>query len=327
MEIQYGNPVTGKRLERVQAFLSTLGLDWEKGIQATVILEEGGEIIATGSRDHNVLKCLGVSPRYQGEGLAAKLISELIKDAFRAGYQHLLVFTNPTSAAMLRNLGFYDIAATDDVVLLENKRHGIEDYVNSLKRPYVGNNIGCIVANCNPFTNGHLYLIEQAASKCDLLYLFILSEQRSRFPSHDRMELAQASTKHLRNVVVSPTSAYLISSATFPDYFIKDKLRSSNINCKLDIIIFATKIALPLGINMRFVGTEPYCQVTKSYNEQMKSILPVYGIELVELPRCEISGRAVSASMVRELFDQGKMNEIQQFVPNATYKYLKKVWQ
>jgi [citrate (pro-3S)-lyase] ligase len=183
------------------------------------------------------------------------------------------------------------------------------------------------VANCNPFTNGHLYLIEQAASKCDLLYLFILSEQRSRFPSHDRMELAQASTKHLRNVVVSPTSAYLISSATFPDYFIKDKLRSSNINCKLDIIIFATKIALPLGINMRFVGTEPYCQVTKSYNEQMKSILPVHGIELVELPRCEISGRVVSASMVRELFDQGKMNEIQQFVPNATYKYLKKVWQ
>jgi [citrate (pro-3S)-lyase] ligase len=139
------------------------------------------------------------------------------------------------------------------------------------------------------------------------------------------MELAKAATAHLDNVAVVPTSAYIISSATFPSYFIKDKLHSLNINCKLDITLFATKIANPLGINIRFVGTEPYCPVTDSYNEQLWSTLPKYGIEFSQLSRFEINGRAVSASMVRELLDKGRMDDIRLLVPSATYKYLKDV--
>ena len=34
--------------------------------------------------------------------------------------------------------------------------------------------IGCIVMNANPFTNGHRYLIQQAAAQCDWLHLFLV---------------------------------------------------------------------------------------------------------------------------------------------------------
>ena len=32
------------------------------------------------------------------------------------------------------------------------------------------------MANCNPLTNGHLYLMEQASMRVDVLHIFVLSE-------------------------------------------------------------------------------------------------------------------------------------------------------
>lgn len=46
----------------------------------------------------------------------------------------------------------------------------------------------------------------------------------------------------------------------------------------------------------RFVGTEPFCQVTSAYNREMKRILPEYGIEVVEIPRKQLDGLEISAS-------------------------------
>lgn len=39
--------------------------------------------------------------------------------------------------------------------------------------------IGGIVMNCNPFTLGHRYLIEQSASKVDKLFIFVVEEDKS----------------------------------------------------------------------------------------------------------------------------------------------------
>ena len=320
----YKPPITEKQLTRLKRFLSDLGLWWDEEIETFIILEEGREIIATGARQRNLLKCIGVAPIHQGEGHVATLISELVKDALRAGYTHLFIFTKPSSSPIFQSLGFYEIAATDSAALLENRRNGIADFVKGIKQPHQNDDIGCVVANCNPFTNGHSYLIEQAASRCGLLYLFILSEDRSMFSTVERMGMAKAGTAHVSNVMVVPTSDYIISSATFPDYFMKDRTLSTDINTELDLIIFVKKIALPLGIAKRFVGTEPLCQVTHAYNEQMKRILPKHGIGVEEMQRYEVNNQIVSASIVRKLLCERKLDEIRQMVPHTTYQILEK---
>ena len=70
--------------------------------------------------------------------------------------------------------------------------------MQGLERPQQkGGVIGAAVMNCNPFTNGHRYLIETAASQCDTLHLFVLSEDRSVFPADVRYELVREGNTYL----------------------------------------------------------------------------------------------------------------------------------
>lgn len=77
--------------------------------------------------------------------------------------------------------------------------------------------------NCNPFTLGHRYLVEYAAAQCDVLHLFVVEEDRSMFSSQVRLRLVREGTAHLPNVRVHPSGHYMISSATFPTYFLKQE--------------------------------------------------------------------------------------------------------
>jgi len=322
MYLVTGKPMSGTALKKLEAFLHTCGLDYDAGIDFTCTLEEDGEIIATASLDGATLKCIAVSPMHQGEDLTARLITELRREAFSRGYDHLMLFTKPGNQMLFRPFGFYPVMRTADCLLMENKRNGLEAYLKDLK-PAGGACIGAIVANCNPFTLGHRYLIEQASKQCDQLHLFILSERKSAFSPEVRMALAKAGCADLKNVHIHPTGPYMVSSATFPSYFIKDKARVEGIYCDMDIRIFAEKIAPALGIARRYVGTEPNCPVTRFYNEQMKFRLPEYGIELIEIPRREEGGAAISASRVRALLNENKLGEIRPLVPETTFEYLK----
>ena len=325
IEMICATPLSGFMREQTRAFLGDAGLDWDETVQASINLVEDGVICATGSRRDNVLKCIAVSKQHEGEGLTATIVTELIKNAFANGHRHLLLFTKPENADKFAALGFYTVAATDDVVLLENRKNGVELFVAGLEKPKTDGVVGAIVANCNPFTNGHRFLIESAAKACGLVHLFILSEDRSAFPADVRMELAKQGTADLVNVVVHPTSSYMVSSATFPDYFIKDKIRAKKINCKLDLTIFAERFAVPMGIQRRYVGTEPKDPVTASYNQQMHDILPAFGIEVLELPRLCEEGEFVSASTVRRLLAQGSLEQLRALLPPTTYAYLERM--
>lgn len=322
MYLAVGRPFTGSALQRLKAFLHACGLNYDPGIDFTCTLEEDGEIIATASLDGTTLKCIAVSPLHQGEDLTARLITELRREAFSRGHDHLMLFTKPGNRMLFQPFGFYPVIRTADCLLMESKRDGLASYLNNLKR-VDGDRIGAIVANCNPFTLGHRYLVEQAAQQCDQLHLFILSERKSAFPPETRMELARAGCADLKHVHIHPTGPYLVSSATFPSYFIKDKARVDGVYCDLDIRIFAEKIAPALGITHRFAGTEPHCPVTRFYNEQMKARLPDYGISLVEIPRREEGGTAISASRVRALLKENKLDQIRPLVPETTFEYLK----
>ena len=319
----YGYPFKGISLKLTREFLGQNGLQYDEGIQFTVNLyDHDGEIIATGSLESNVIKCVAISEEYQGEGLSASVMTHLMTYALQKGLDHLFIFTKPENEALFSGLGFYPVAATREAVLMENVRDGLQNYLKSLPRPEGITDVGAIVVNCNPFTNGHLYLIEKAASACQWLHIFVLAEDKSVFRAEVRHRLVREGVSHIKNVTVHSTSDYLISSATFPSYFIKERADADKINCTLDLTMFRDHFARELGIRKRFVGTEPLCPVTAAYNSQMKEFFKGSGIEIIEVPRVTSGGEAISASRVRRLMAAGDYEGLKSLVPPVTYSYI-----
>ena len=183
--------------------------------------------------------------------------------------------------------------------------------------------IGALVMNCNPFTLGHQYLVEYAASKVAKLYLFVVEEDRSEFPFADRIELVRQGVKNFSNVEVLPSGKFIISQQTFSGYFNKAELQDVAVDSSEDVEIFAKEIAPTLGITIRFAGEEPTDNVTRQYNETMKKILPRHGVEFCEIPRKNFGEEPISASKVRAALKVGDFDKIKNLVPETTYLYLR----
>ena len=183
--------------------------------------------------------------------------------------------------------------------------------------------IGAIVMNCNPFTKGHMYLIEQALNDVDYLYVFVVEEDLSEFSFNDRLAIVKKNCEGLNNVKVLPSGKYMISSFTFAEYFNKDNLQDQNILPAKDVTIFGRFIAPCLGIKKRFVGEEPLDNVTKQYNEAMKQMFSEYGVELVEIPRLKLqNGEVINATRVRKLLHEGNLQECKLYLTEASYNYI-----
>jgi [citrate (pro-3S)-lyase] ligase len=322
METLFGRPLSGELLCQTMKFLHECGLDYENDIEFTVDVVKNDEIVATGSRQRNVLKCIAVSPKYRGTGLLSDIMTNLVGNAIHENITHLFLYTGPKNQDVFASLGFYPVARTDDVILMENVKDGVRKFVKSLECPAGDVETGCIVANANPFTNGHLYLAETAAQLCDFVHLFILSEERSEFSADARLLMAKRAVASLSNVIVHPTGNYLVSTATFPDYFVQDKKKAKAICGELDLAVFVQQFAGPLHITRRFVGSEPFSHVTEKYNETMKRLLPRYGIKVNVVPRLERNGTAISAGGVRQLLEAGNMRAVRELVPVSIYQYL-----
>ena len=321
--------------KRVEAFLSSNGLRLAALERYVVISrdEDGDEIIAGGGLDGNVIKCVAVSEAARSEGLMNILVSRLIAIAHEEGHESVKAFTKPANEDIFRSLGFKLLASSRNAILMENGRGGLPEYrkyLESLARP--GRN-GAIVMNANPFTKGHRYLIEQAASQVDNLYVIVVKEDRSRFPYAERKSMIEAGCAGLSNVIVCEGSDYAISAATFPTYFLKQLDDATPTQIALDLDLFVKHIARPLGVTVRFAGSEPEDKLTRCYNEMMSEILPAGGygskenpsgqpISFVEIPRLEQNGRPVSATALRSALDRGDLKAAMEFVPVSTVPYL-----
>ena len=319
-ELIYG--LQGHKKALWQEFLTKAGLEPDENLQATVLIWEDGEIIATGSRQDHILKCIAVDDLHQGEGLTGTLLTQLRQDAFANGHKHLFLYTKPKNKWMFSSLFFYPIAQTKDVLLMENKEHGIRDFLAALPDGQAQGTVGAAVMNCNPFTKGHRYLIETAAKECDHVYIFVLSEDKSEFSANDRMNMVKLGTADLSNVTVLPTGPYLISSATFPTYFLKDREQAGTVQCLLDIDIFCKYYAPKFSITRRYVGTEPLSPMTNQYNQALLEALPEKGIAVRQIPRLEQENTPVSASAVRAAMTAGDKDALRRLVPETTYEYL-----
>lgn len=320
MHMETGRP--DRRRGQLEAFLAGCGLDFDARADYTVTLVDGGEVVATGSLDGMTVKCVAVAPDRQGEGLAAQVMTELRREAWARGHGQLMLYTKPRNRAMFAELGFSPLAETRDCLLMESGRGGLARFLASLPGAE-GGVTGCIVANANPFTLGHRYLVERALEKCDTLRVFILSEDKSLFSPEVRMSLARAGCAGLSRVSFHFTGPYLVSSATFPDYFLRDRVAADKAFCELDVAMFGERIAPKMGITRRFVGTEPEDGVTRRYNECLKARLPGCGVEVIELARREAAGEVISAGRVRALYREGRLEALRPMVPETTLEYLR----
>lgn len=305
-----------------QSFLMRMGLEPDTQCEQTVLIWEDDELIATGSRQENLLKCIAVDPAHQGEGLLATVITALREEAFRFGHQHLFLYTKPSNEYLFSSLFFYPIAKTDTVLLMEDRKNGIHDFLANQPHTKTAAPIGALVMNCNPFTFGHRHLIEIAAKECNHIYVFVLSEDKSSFSAGDRMEMVKLGTADLPNVTVLPTGPYLISSSTFPTYFLKEREKAEQIHCLLDIAIFCKHFVPKFGITHRYVGTEPFSPMTNQYNLALEAHLPQNGIILRKIPRLESENTPISASAVRQLVQNKDIDSLINLVPSTTLAYL-----
>ncbi|EGO62324.1 [citrate (pro-3S)-lyase] ligase [Acetonema longum] len=312
----------------VRTFLARFGLSYDEDVEYTINLRLHGNLAGTGSFKGEILRNIAVDESVQGAGFTATIVSELMQEQARRGRMHYFIFTKPAKAHLFGNLGFVEICRAEPyAALLETGLGSVGAYCAEIaqKAAHIAHIQGpraAVVVNCNPFTLGHLALIEKAAGENAAVIVFVVSEDRSLFPFDVRFRLVREGVAHLANVAVVPGGKYIISAATFPTYFTheEDKVVAQT---RLDINLFAGKIAPNLGIRARYIGREPYCPVTNAYNTAMLDILPAHGIEVRVLERTQIQGEIVSASKVRDRIRQDDWEVIRSLVPAVTYRYLR----
>ncbi len=309
-------------LKSVDALLEKEGLLRDPNLDYTCgMYDSEGQLAATGSCFHSMLRCLAVDGRYRGEGLMSSIVSHLTQVQAARGNTHLFLHTKPTSAVYFRDLGFYEIAGTDSVVFMENRPQGFSGYLEQLRRNTPassgGGKTAAIVMNANPFTLGHQYLVQMAASQCGLLHVFVVSEDAGQIPAKLRKQMVLEGTAGIPNVVVHDCGPYMISFATFPGYFLKGEDALILGQARLDVQVFV-RIAGALGISARYVGEEPLSHVTDLYNRVMKQDLEKAGIECRIIPRLTKEGEVVSASRARQALLEGDMETFRRLVPETT---------
>lgn len=311
------------RLIQIRQLLADSGLGMDADITLFVEAWSDSQLVGCAGLAANVIKCVAVDKQLRGENLSAKLLAEVENVAVDRGHFHLFLCTRPSNAERFQHSGFWPIAQSgSNAVLMENTPQGIARYCRSLQRyRHEGARTGAIVMNANPFTLGHRHLVELAASRCDWLHLFVVREDASFFPFSARLAMVRAGVAHLPNVTVHEGSQYIISRATFPAYFLKETGKVQRAWSEIDALIFRDHIAPALGITHRFIGSEPFCDVTRQYNETLHQLL-AGRIEVVEVARIRATGSAISASEVRRLLKTEQFSRIREIVPETTFAHL-----
>lgn len=315
------SPGDAQGQRQVDALLEQEGIRRDGNLDYTCgLFDSSWRLAATGSCFGNTIRCLAVDRDRQGEGLLNQIVSHLMEVQTQRGNTHLFLYTKPQSARFFGDLGFYEIVQAEGVVFMENRRRGFSDYCAALERTRKEGTSAAIVMNANPFTLGHLHLVERAAAENNAVHLFVLSEEAGPIPFAVRRRLVREGTAHLSNVICHDSGPYIISGATFPSYFLKDGDTVIRAHAALDLAVFG-RIAPCLNLTRRYVGEERTSHVTALYNEEMIRRLPELGIECRVVPRLERDGQPVSASTVRQAIHDGRLEDIRPLVPDAAWDY------
>jgi [citrate (pro-3S)-lyase] ligase len=314
--------ISRRDLQRARDLVESSGLAFEENVDVLVGIFEAGALVATAARQGNILKMFAIAPQQRGGTALGELATELIRGGTAAGCETFFIYTAPANAPAFQALNFSPLVHHPQAMLLEYGG-GLPRYLAAhrhLVRP--GRN-GAVVVNCNPFTRGHRFLIEQAVGLVDHLFVFVVREDRSAFPFAVRLKLVEDGVRDLANVTVLDSSHYAVSAVTFPAYFLKDPDAAATVQMEIDLMLFGRHIAPCFHIDRRFIGTEPYCRTTRRYGETMRRLLPDYGIEMVQVERLQAGAEAVSAWRVREALRREAYEELRRLVPPSTLDFLR----
>lgn len=324
MEIAVIHPSDAHARQQLSELLASAGISLDAHLDYTVgLFDDDGRMIATGSVFGNTLRCLAVDERYRGQGALAQVLTFLTEREMLSGYAELFLYTKPDSAAFFRDSGFHEIARVPGkLVFMSNRSRAFADYLASLSRNVpAANRVCAVVMNANPFTLGHLHLLERASRENEHVHVFVVSEDNSLFSFKHRFRLVKEGCAHLENVTCHPSGSYIVSNATFPSYFLRQSDDVTEVHARLDAEVFI-KIAHALNITRRYLGEEPFSEITSIYNRVLLDTLPQRGVEVIVIPRAERDSSPVSASQVRQYIHDGRLDLVKPLVPPTTYEFL-----
>ncbi|MBE5754970.1 MAG: GNAT family N-acetyltransferase [Clostridiales bacterium] len=302
----------------VKSFLSKFDLQYREDSTYTVYMEDNGDIVGTVSLVDNLIVCLAVDKNMQGENLAVTLVNHAVTKLREEGIFGYRVFTKPEYESVFINMGFNLLVKTEKFCALEGGQSNILNEVENLKVKVVMDLGGfyedsaAIVLNGNPFTQGHLSLCEYALTKHRRLIIFVLEEDLSEFSFKERFSLAFLATRQFGDkVCVLPSTKYVVSKTTFPDYFLKTVDEKTEAFAEYDALIFKNFFMEKLGIAKRYFGSEK-TDYMSIYNSVMERVL---GDSAEFVDRFTIDGKEISAKEFRTLIKCGKQKEALELIP------------
>ena len=251
------------------------------------------------NRPHNMGEVFIDSSHMNGKG--NQKYAEIIYDILKKENIFNKKFTPNKSDAVYEHKDNSSIHENDE----------LNRYLDSLKLYRRQGSNGAIVMNCNPFTLGHLYLVEYAAKNVDNLYIFISEDDTSLFPFEDRIDLVQKGITGMKNVMILSSGKFIHS---------QQSLIADNSD---DIIIFGSLIAPILNLSVWFTGEETFNNTMIQNNQKMKVLLSEYGIRFDVIPKKEIDRKVISTSYVRKMVKERNFEKLSKLVPDSTLAYLK----
>lgn len=141
----YDAPLPGRQRKDYLQLLETCGLRDEEDADIIALMTEDDKLIACGALAGHTIKQLAVDPDSEGQGAMAALLSALISEAHTRGIHRMFLCTKPGNLRMFRSMGFYELIETEDAVLLENRKGGLDAFLASL--PKYGGVCGAVVCN------------------------------------------------------------------------------------------------------------------------------------------------------------------------------------
>lgn len=326
--------ILNEEKEKIRNFLSTLNLQYENDINYSLYMVDSYDnIIATISLSDYIIKCLAVSNEHEDENLESELINKLIEKLKNDNKFYYLVFSLIKYESLFINLGFKKIASTDKTIILEYGSPSIDVVLDRLKNK-IETTLDCkldssrvcsIVINADPFTNGHLSLVEEGiVRRYDCILVFVVSDNKGFFNEKERLSLAYVSLLPYDNVIVVPSTRYIISEMTFPNCYLDNDKSLYDKNeewAKLDALIFRDYFMEKLNISKRFLGSEIDHYMVQ-YNNVLKEVL---GDKVEIIDRIKLGDKPIRAKDVREHIINGNMEEVQRLVPRGSWMFYKQI--
>ncbi|MDP3131231.1 MAG: hypothetical protein Q8N15_07870 [Bacillota bacterium] len=315
----------------IAALLDASGLSAPVNVGETLYAEAQGRIIATVSRTGELVSHLAVDPGFRGEAVAETLVGALLSRMNAEGIHRRLVFTKSAYVPLFESMHFTKVADSGVVAILENGTPDLETELTLIRAlvertfgvPIAKLDLGATVVNCNPMTLGHQGLIRYAASRHQGFLVFVLEEDASTFSYEERIAMVRLGTREIENVLVVPSTKYVVSNLTFPSYFLKMMSSRDREHATLDAVIFRDRFMPALNIVCRYIGTE-FDPMMQTYNALLKETL---GDRLFELVRYASDGAPISASRVRKLLMENKTEEALALVPVSNRGLLRAIWE